>query len=110
MLGPADRLYGESDFCRTWHLPTPPKVPKAGSVTVVLLGLIGQQTCPIGENLWAFVKRKMRGLRPNDADDLKAAIKAIWASITPKESHRVITSTPCCTDAVIHAIRGPTKY
>ncbi len=29
---------------RTWHLPTLPKVPKAGSMTMVLLGLIGQQT------------------------------------------------------------------
>ncbi len=30
---------------RTWHLPTLPKVPKAGSMTMVLLCLIGQQTC-----------------------------------------------------------------
>ncbi len=30
---------------RTWHLPTLPRVPKAGSMTVVLLCLIGQQTC-----------------------------------------------------------------
>ncbi len=30
--------------CRTWHLPTLPKVPKAGSMTMVLLCLIGQQT------------------------------------------------------------------
>ncbi len=29
---------------RTWHLPTLPKIPKAGSVTMVLLCLIGQQT------------------------------------------------------------------
>ncbi len=29
---------------RTWHLPTLPKVPKAGSMTIVLLCLIGQQT------------------------------------------------------------------
>ncbi len=29
---------------RTWHLPTLPKVPKAGSMTTVLLCLIGQQT------------------------------------------------------------------
>ncbi len=28
----------------TWHLPTLPKVPKAGSMTMVLLCLIGQQT------------------------------------------------------------------
>ncbi len=29
---------------RTWHLPTLPKVPKAGSMTMVLLCFIGQQT------------------------------------------------------------------
>ncbi len=29
---------------RTWHLPTLPKVPKDGSMTMVLLCLIGQQT------------------------------------------------------------------
>jgi len=29
---------------RTWHLPTLPKVPKAGSMTMLLLCLIGQQT------------------------------------------------------------------
>ncbi len=31
---------------RTWHLPTLPKVPKAGSMTMVLLCLICQQTWP----------------------------------------------------------------
>ncbi len=30
---------------KTWHLPTQPKVPKAGSMTMMLLCLIGQQTC-----------------------------------------------------------------
>ncbi len=30
---------------RTWHLPTLPKITKAGSMTMVLLCLIGQQTC-----------------------------------------------------------------
>ncbi len=29
---------------RTWHMPTLPKVPKAGPVTMMLLCLIGQQT------------------------------------------------------------------
>ncbi len=32
-------------------------------------------------NLWGIVKRKMRDTRPNNADDLKAAIKATWASL-----------------------------
>ncbi len=40
------------------------------------------------ENLWCIVKRKMRDTRPNNADDLKAAIKATWASIKPEQCHR----------------------
>ncbi len=46
MLPSADKLYGDADFIssRTWHLPTLPKVPKAGSMTMVLLCLIDQQT------------------------------------------------------------------
>ncbi len=46
MLPSADKLYGDADFLssRIWHLPTLPKVPKAGSMTMVLLCLIGQQT------------------------------------------------------------------
>ncbi len=32
------------------------------------------------ENIWGIVK-KMRNTRPNNADDLKAAIKATWASL-----------------------------
>ncbi len=98
---------------RTLHLPTLPKVPKAGSMTMVLLCLIGQQTrltwTPI-ENLWGIVKRKMRDTRPNNADDPKAAIKATWALITREQCHRLIDSMPRRIDAVIQAKGGPTKY
>ncbi len=48
--------------------------------------------------------------RPNTADDLKAAIKATLASITPEQCHRLIDSMPHRIDAVIHAKGGPTKY
>ncbi len=46
MLPPADKLYGDADFIFQQVLApaTPPKVPKAGSMTMVLLCLIGQQT------------------------------------------------------------------
>ncbi len=112
-----------ASFCwqalwRCWfHFPeglgtTLPKVPKAGSMTMVLMCLIGQQTrltwTPI-ENIWGIVKRKMRDTRPNNADDL-TAIKATWASITPEQCHRLIASMPRRIDAVIHAKGGPTKY
>ncbi len=62
------------------------------------------------ENLWGIVKRKMRDTRPNNADDLKAAIKATWASITPEQCHKLITSMPCYIDAVINEKGGQTKY
>ncbi len=46
---------------------------------------------------------------PNNADDLKAAIKATWASITPEQCHRLIVSMPRHIDAVIHAKEDPTS-
>ncbi len=51
---------------RIWHLPTLPKAPKVGSMTMVLVCLIGQQT----HQTWTpnkiyIVKRKMRNKRPN---------------------------------------------
>ncbi len=59
---------------------------------------------------WSIVKRKMRDTKPNNADYLKTAIKATWASITPEQCHRLIDSMPRSIDAVIHAKGGPTKY
>ncbi len=98
---------------KMWHLPTLPKVPKAGSMTMVLLCLIGQQTRltlnPI-ENLWGIVKRKMRDTRPNNADDLKATVKETWASIPPQQCHKLFTSMPRRIEAVIKAKGAPTKY
>lgn len=41
--------------------------------------------------------------RPNNAEDLTAAIKASWASVTPEQSRRPIASTPRYTEAVAHA-------
>ena len=90
---------------RTWHLPTLPKIPKAGSMTTVLLCLIGQQT-----HMACIIKTKMRDTWTNNADDLKAAVKATWASITPEQCYRLIASMLCCTDVVIHAKGGKTKY
>ncbi len=53
---------------------------------------------------------RMRDTRPNNADDLKAVIKASWASITPEQCHRLIDSMPRRIDAVIHAKGDPNKY
>ncbi len=54
--------------------------------------------------------RKMCTSNRDDALDLKAAIKATWASITPEQCHKLIAFMPRHIDAVIHAKGGPTKY
>ncbi len=98
---------------RTWHLPYTAKGTKIWfndhGVTVLDWPVNSPDLNPI-ENLCGIVKRKMRDTRPNNADDLKAAIKATWASVTPEQCHRLIFSMPCRIDAVIHAKGGPTKY
>ncbi len=66
--------------------------------------------CALLARKFAWPEPMMRDTRPNNADDLKAAIKATWAYITPEQCHRLIASMPRCIDAVIHAKRGPTKY
>ncbi len=62
------------------------------------------------ENLWCIVKRKMRYARPNNAEELKATIRATWALITPEQCHRLIDSMPRRIAAVIQAKGAPTKY
>ena len=46
------------------------------------------------ENLWGIAKRKIRDMRPDNAEELKAAIEASWSSITPQQCHRLIASMP----------------
>ncbi len=115
MLPSANKLYGDADFIFQQGL-TPAHTAKGTKswfnehgVTVLDFPANSPDLNPI-ENLWDILKRKMRGTRPNNADDLKAAIKATWASITPEQCHRLIASIPLRIDAVIHAKKGPTKY
>ncbi len=111
----ADKLYGDADFIFQQDL-APAHTSKGTKswfndhgVTVLDWPANSPDLNPI-ENLWAIVKRKMRDTRPNNADDLKSAIKATWASITPEQCHMLIASMPRRIDAVIHAKVGPTKY
>ena len=94
---------------RTWHLHTVPKLPVPGLRTMVSLFLIGQQT-RLTLAPWGIVKRKMRYARLNNAEELKATIRATWALITPEQCHRLIDSMPRCIAAVIQAKGAPTKY
>ncbi len=115
MLPSADKLYGDVDFIFQKDL-TPAHTAKGTKscfndygVTVLDWPANSSDLNPI-ENIWGIVKRKMRDTRPNNADDLKAAIKTTWGSITPEQCHRLIDSMPRRIDAVIHAKGGPTKY
>ncbi len=115
MLHSSDKLYGDADFIFQQDL-APAHTTKGTKswfndhgVTVLDWPANSPDLNPI-ENLWGILKRKMRDIRPNNADDLKAAIKATWASIIPEQCHMLITSMLRRIDAVIHAKGGPTKY
>ncbi len=115
MLPSADKLYGDADFIFQQDL-APAHTAKGTKswfndhgVTVLDWPANSPDLNPT-ENLWGIVKRKMRNTRPNNADDLKAAIKATWASIPPQQCHKLITSMPRRIEAVIKAKGAPTKY
>ncbi len=115
MLPSADKLYGDADFILQQDL-APAHTAKGTKswfndhgVTVLDWPANSPDLNPI-ENLWGIVKRKMRDTRPNNADDLKAAIKETWASIPPQQCHKLITSMPRRIEAVIKAKAAPTKY
>ncbi len=115
MLPSADKLYGDADFIFQQDL-APAHTAKGTKswfndhgVTVLDWPANSPDLNPI-ENLWSIVKRKMRDTRPNNADDLKATVKAAWASIPPQQCHKLITSMPRRIEAVIKAKGSPTKY
>ncbi len=115
MIPSADKLYGDADFIFQQDL-APAHTAKGTKswfndhgVTVLDWPANSPDLNPI-ENLWVIVKRKMRDTRPNNADDLKAAVKETWASIPPQQCHKLITSMPRRIEAVIKAKGAPTKY
>ncbi|KAI4876901.1 hypothetical protein NFI96_008614 [Prochilodus magdalenae] len=110
----ADQLYGDADFIFQQDL-APAHSAKATStwfkdhgIPVLNWPANSPDLNPI-ENLWGSVKRKMRNTS-NNAEELKATIRATWALITPEQCHRLIDSMPCRLSAVIQAKRTPTKY
>ncbi|KAL0163096.1 hypothetical protein M9458_042492 [Cirrhinus mrigala] len=115
MLPAADQLYGDADFTFQQDL-APAHSAKATStwfkdhgIPVLNWPANSPDLNPI-ENLWGIVKRKMRYARPNNAEALKATIRATWALITPEQCHRLIDSMPRRIAAVIQAKGAPTKY
>ncbi len=86
MLPSADKLYGDADFIFQQDL-TPAHTAKGTKswfndlIVTVLDWPANSPDLNHIENLWSIVKRKTRDTRPNNADDLKAANKATWASL-----------------------------
>ncbi len=91
MLPATDQLYGDTDFIFQQDL-APAHSAKATStwfkdhgIPVLNWPANSPDLNPI-ENLWGIVKRKMRYARPNNnAEELKATIRATWALITPEQ-------------------------
>ncbi|KAG1926784.1 hypothetical protein F2P79_024675 [Pimephales promelas] len=115
MLPSAEKLYGDEDFIFQHNLAPAHSAKTTGKwfthhgITVLNWPANSPDLNPI-ENLWDIVKRKLRDARPNTLNELKAAIEASWASITPQQCHRLISSMPHRTEAVISAKGFPTKY
>ncbi len=79
MLPSADKRYGDADFTCP-HCQRYQSWFNGHGVTVLDWPANTPDLNPI-DNLWAIVKREMRDTRPNNSDELKAAIKATWASL-----------------------------
>ncbi len=97
---------------RTWHLPTPPKVPKAGSMTMCYCAWLASKLA------WSEPHRESLEYYQEE-DERHQTQQCRWAEdryqsnlgfITPEQCHRLIVSVPRRIDAVIHAKGGPTKY
>ncbi len=86
MLPSANKLYGDADFIFQQDLA--PAHTAKGTKSWFNDHAVGVLDWPANspdlnprENLWGIVKRNMRNNRLNNADDLKATIKATWASL-----------------------------
>ncbi len=91
MLPSTDKLYGDADFIFQQNLA--PAHTARGTKSWFNGHGVGVLDWPANspdlnpiENLWGIVKRKMGDTRLNNAEDLKSAIKATWASITPEHA------------------------
>ncbi len=81
MLPSADKLYGDADFIfqQDLHLPTLPKVPKAGSMTMVLLCLIGQKNSRL-----TWTHRELRYCQEEDERAPDPTMQMSWRPLSKK--------------------------
>ncbi len=108
MLPSADQLFKDADFIFQQDL-APAHTAKSTKSCLndhgvgVLDWLANSTNLNPVENLWGIVKKKMRTKRPKNVDELKATVKETWASISPQQCHKMITSMPRRIEAVIKA-------
>ena len=62
------------------------------------------------ENLWAYVKAKLRGKDFHTKVDLWFYIRKVWSSIRPAILHELVDSMPKRLNEVILAKGGPIEY
>ncbi len=84
MLPSADKLYGDAEFILQQDL-APAHTAKCtkswlNDHGVTVLDWPANSPDLNIENPWSIVKRKIRNKRPQNADELKAAVKETWAS------------------------------
>ncbi len=100
MLPSADQLFKDADFIFQQDLAPAHTAKSTQSwlndhgVGVLDWPANSPDLNPI-ENLWGIVKRKMRNKRLKNADEMKATVKEIWASIPTQHSSATNWSPPC---------------
>ncbi len=115
MLPSADQLFKDADFIFQQDLAPAHTAKSTKSwlndhgVGVLDWPANSPELKPI-DNLWGIVKRKWETIDQKNADELKATVKETWASITPQQCHKLITSMPRRIESVIKAKGAPTKY
>ncbi|KAJ7327162.1 hypothetical protein JRQ81_016921 [Phrynocephalus forsythii] len=110
MLPSTYELYGDADFIFQQDL-APAHTAKSTKTWFNDHGIIVLDWPANSPDLNPIAKRKMKDMRPNNAEELKAAIKASLSSITPQQCHMLIASSmPCRIKAVIDAKGAQTKY
>ena len=62
------------------------------------------------ENIWSFMKYKIRKLNPKTVQHLQDAIFDIWAEITDDFIHNLINSMKSRCEAAIKTRGGPINY
>ncbi len=118
MLPSADQLFKDADFIFQQDLAPAhtAKSTKSWLNDHVVLGawcawLASKLTRPEHrESMRYCQEEKEKQETKKNADELKATVKETWASMPPQQCHKLITSMPRRTEAVIKAKWAPTKY